>query len=53
MKQRASTDKYYDCFHLQETAGESYPLPPEAYGEHALSQDTFKRWFRRFRDRYK
>lgn len=36
------------CFHLKKTAAESYRLLREAYGEHAPSQDTCERWFRRF-----
>ena len=37
------------CFHLKKTAAESYRLLREAYGEHAPSQDTCERWFRRFK----
>ena len=37
------------CFHLKKTAAESYRLLREAYGEHAPSQGTCERWFRRFK----
>ncbi|EGI58037.1 Mariner Mos1 transposase [Acromyrmex echinatior] len=37
------------CFHLKKTAAESYRLLREAYGEHAPSQDTCERRFRRFK----
>ena len=37
------------CFHLKKTAAESYLLLQEAYGEHAPSQNTCERWFRRFK----
>ncbi|KAG5318842.1 MOS1T transposase, partial [Pseudoatta argentina] len=36
------------CFHLKKTA-ESYQLFREAYDEHAPSQDTCERWFRRLK----
>lgn len=36
-------------FHLKKTAAESYRLLVEAYGEHAPSQDTCERWFKRFK----
>ena len=39
------------CFHLKETAAESYRLLGEAYGEHAPSQKTYERWFQRFKIR--
>ena len=37
------------CFHLKKTAAGSYRLLREAYGEHAPSQDTCERCFRRFK----
>ena len=37
------------CFHLKKTTFESYQLLQEAYGEHVPSQDTYERWFRRFK----
>lgn len=36
-------------FHLKKTAAESYRLLVEAYGEHALTQKTCERWFKRFK----
>ena len=36
-------------FHLKKTAAESYQLLQESCGEHAPSQDTCERWFRRFK----
>ena len=38
------------CFHLKKTAAEPYRLLLEAYGEHASSQDTCERRFRRFKN---
>ena len=38
------------CFHLKKSAAESHRMLVEAYGDHALSEATCKRWFRRFRD---
>ena len=38
------------CFHLKKSAAESHKMLVEAYGEHALSVATCKRWFQRFRD---
>ena len=37
------------CFHLKKTVAESYRLLPEAYSEHAPSQDTCERWFWSFK----
>ena len=34
---------------MKKTAGESYRLFREAYGEHTPSQDTCEGWFRRFK----
>ena len=48
-EQRAFADGLNFCFHLKKTAAESYRLLREAYGEHTPSQDTCKRWFRRFK----
>jgi histone-lysine N-methyltransferase SETMAR len=38
------------CFLLKKSAAESHRMLVEAYGEHALSEATCKRWFQRFRD---
>ena len=38
------------CFHLKKSAAESHRMLVEAYGDHALSEATCKRWFQRFRD---
>ncbi len=38
------------CFHLKKSAAESHRMLVEAYGDHALSEATCKRWFRWFRD---
>ena len=37
------------CFYLKKSAAESHRLLREVYGERAPSQDTCKRWFRRFK----
>nr|KAF6387346.1 hypothetical protein mMyoMyo1_007855 [Myotis myotis] len=36
-------------FILKKSAAESYRILREAYGEHAPSQDTCERWFKRFK----
>ena len=36
-------------FVLKKSAAESYRILQEAYGEHAPSQDTCERWFKRFK----
>lgn len=38
------------CFHLKKSAAESHRMLVEAYGDHALSEATCKRWFQQFRD---
>lgn len=38
------------CFHLKKSAAESHQMLIEAYGDHALSEATCKRWFQRFRN---
>ena len=38
------------CFHLKKSAAESHRMLVEAYGDHALSEPTCKRWFQRFRN---
>lgn len=38
------------CFHLKKSAAESHRMLVEAYGDHALSEATCKRWFQRFRN---
>ena len=38
------------CFHLQKSGAESPRMLVEAYGDHAPSKATCKRWFQRFRD---
>jgi hypothetical protein len=37
------------CFRVKKNAAESDRLPVEAYGEHALSEQTCREWFRRFK----
>ena len=43
------TEHRADSFNLKKTAAESYRLLLETYGEHVPSQDTYERWFRRFK----
>lgn len=38
------------CYHLKKNAAESHRMLEEAYGTHAPSLRTCKRWFERFRD---
>ena len=38
------------CFHLKKSAAESHRMIVGAYGDHALSEATYKRWFQRFRN---
>lgn len=38
------------CFHLKKSAAESHRMLVEAYGDHALSEASCKRWFQRFRN---
>ena len=38
------------CFHLKKSVAESHRMLVEAYGDHALSEATCKRWFQRFRN---
>ena len=38
------------CLFLKKSAAESHRMLVEAYGDHALSEATCKRWFQRFRD---
>ena len=47
-KERSRT-AFIFCFHLKKTAAESYRLLRKAYGDRAPSQDTYERWFRRFK----
>ena len=47
-KQHSRTTLIF-CLHSKKTAADSYRLLREAYGEHAPSQDTCERWFRRFK----
>ena len=51
-QQKAFADDFNFCFHLKETAVESYRLLRETCGEHVPSQDTCERWFRRFKMGY-
>ena len=39
--------RHYFLFSLEKTTAESYRSLPEAYCQHAPSQDTRERWFRR------
>ena len=47
-KQHSRTALFFS-FHLKKTAGESYRLLRESYGEYDTSQDTRELWFRRFK----
>jgi len=38
------------CFHLKKSAVESHRMLVVAYGNHAISEATCKRWFQWFRD---
>ena len=48
-EQRAFAGGINFFFHLRKTAAESHRLLRKVYGEHAPSQDTCERWFRRFK----
>ena len=37
------------CYHLKETAAESYRMLVEAYGEHALGKTQCSEWFKKFK----
>ena len=37
------------CYHLKETAAESYRMRVEAYGEHALGKTQCFEWFKKFK----
>jgi histone-lysine N-methyltransferase SETMAR len=39
------------CYHLKKNAAESQRMLVEAFGDHALSLATCKRWFQQFRDK--
>ena len=38
------------CHHLKKNSSESQRMLEEAYGSHALSSATYKRWFQRIRN---
>jgi len=38
------------CFNLKKSAAESYRMLVEVYGDNALSETTYRDWFRRFHD---
>ena len=37
------------CFHFKKIPAEPYRSLPETYGEHAPTQETCERWFRRLK----
>lgn len=38
------------CFHLKKLAAASLYLPPEAYGDHAISSSSCEYWFKWFKN---
>ena len=37
------------CFNMKKTAAESHRILVEVYGEHALAERTWQKWFARFK----